>query len=166
MDFKTFVKKYSFVESEFIDDFYNIFREDYIEKYNKFLIDSELLRNLLKINNKTGFNNTIKKSYVKNIDYKIKTLKRTKKSHDQDVEIIILTPKTAKKICLSTNSKKGKEAQQYFIDLEFALYKYKNYIIDALKQKHELLLNNIDKTKNKIIKLSEKQSKKKKKLFK
>ena len=36
---------------------------------------------------------------------------------------------------LSTNSKKGKKVQQYFIDLEFALYKYKNYIIDGLKQK-------------------------------
>ena len=128
MDFQTFVKKYSFVESEFIDDFYNIFREDYIEKYNKFLIDSELLRNLLEIKNRRCFHDTIKRSYVKDIDYTIKTLKRSKKgSGGQNFEVITLTPKASKKICLSTNSKKGILVKKYFLDFEISLYKYNNY---------------------------------------
>ena len=135
MDFQTFVKKYSFVDSRFINDFYNIIKEDYIEKYSEFLIDSELLRKWLNINIRRSFNDTIKRSYVKDIDYTIKTLKRSNGRGGQNFEVITLTPEASKKICLSTNSKKGKEVQQYFIDLEFALYKYKNYIIDGLKQK-------------------------------
>jgi hypothetical protein len=53
-----------------------------------------------------------------------------------------LTPETAKKICLSTHSQKAKDVQQYFIDLELALYKYKNYIIDGMNRKIKQLETN------------------------
>ncbi len=39
MDFQTFISKYSFVNSSFVKDFYNIIK-DYIERANGFLIDS------------------------------------------------------------------------------------------------------------------------------
>jgi hypothetical protein len=48
MDFETFINKYSFVNSKFVKDFYNIIKEDYIERYNQFLIDSEILIKLIK----------------------------------------------------------------------------------------------------------------------
>jgi len=32
-----------FLNSKFVKDFYNIIKEDYIERYNEFLIDSEIL---------------------------------------------------------------------------------------------------------------------------
>jgi hypothetical protein len=44
MNFKSFILKYSFINSYFLEDFYNLIKEDYIERYNEFLIDSELLR--------------------------------------------------------------------------------------------------------------------------
>ena len=66
MDFKTFLLKYSFVNEKFVNDFYNIIREDYIERSSEFLIDSEMLRKWLKINNKQKYNDTIKKNYRKN----------------------------------------------------------------------------------------------------
>jgi hypothetical protein len=47
MNFQTFINKYSFVNSSFVKDFYNIIREDYIERANEFLIDSEILRKWL-----------------------------------------------------------------------------------------------------------------------
>ena len=47
MDFQTFINKFSFVNSSFVKDFYSIIREDYIERYNEFLIDSEILRKWL-----------------------------------------------------------------------------------------------------------------------
>jgi hypothetical protein len=34
------------------------------------------------------------------------------------------------------------DVQQYFIDIEFALYKYKNYIIEGMNKKIEQLENN------------------------
>jgi hypothetical protein len=40
MDFQTFINKFSFINSTFVKDFYNIINENYIEKFNEFLIDS------------------------------------------------------------------------------------------------------------------------------
>lgn len=71
MEFKKFILKYSSINSKFLNDFYNIIREDYIERYYEFLIDSEILRKWLQINNRRTFNDTIKRSYKKNVDYKI-----------------------------------------------------------------------------------------------
>jgi hypothetical protein len=142
MDFETFINKYSFVNSKFVKDFYNIIKEDYIERYNEFLIDSEILRKWLQINIKRSFNDTIKKSYKKNIDYKIEKVKKSEGSGGHNFEIITLTPEASKKICLSTNSKMGVQVQQYFLDLEVALYKYKNFIIDGMNKKIEQLENN------------------------
>ena len=105
MDFQTFVKKYSFVDSRFINDFYNIIKEDYIERYNEFLIDSELLRKWLNINIRRSFNDTIKRSYVKDIDYTIETIKRTKKgSGGQNFEVITLTPEAANTATIRINT--------------------------------------------------------------
>ena len=142
MNFEEFINKYSFVNSKFVKDFYNIIKEDYIEKYNEFLIDSEILRKWLQISMKRSFNDTIKKSYKKNIDYKIQKVKKSEGSGGHNLEIITLTPEASKKICLSTNSKMGSHVQQYFLDLEVALYKYKNYIIEGMNKKIEQLENN------------------------
>jgi hypothetical protein len=142
MDFETFINKYSFINSKFVKDFYNIIKEDYIERYNEFLIDSEILRKWLQINMKRSFNDTIKRSYKKNIDYKIEKVKKSVGSGGHNLEVITLTPEAAKKICLSTNSKMGGQVQQYFLDLEVALYKYKNYIIEGMDKKIKQLENN------------------------
>jgi len=142
MDFQTFITKYSFVNAHFVKDFYNIIKEDYIERYSEFLIDSEILRKWLAILNRRIFIDTIKRSYKKNIDYVIKKVKKSEGSGGQNFEVITLTPEAAKKICLSTNSKKGGQVQQYFLDLEVALYKYKNYIIDGMEKKIKQLENN------------------------
>jgi len=142
MDFKSFITKYSFVNSSFVNDFYNIIKEDYIERYNEFLIDSEILRKWLKIKNRQIFNNTIKRSYTKNIDYKLEKIKNSEGSGGQNFEVITLTPEATKKICLSTNSKIGPLVQQYFLDIELALYKYKNYIIEGMNKKINQLENN------------------------
>ena len=142
MDFETFINKYSFVNAKFVKDFYNIIKEDYIERYNEFLIDSEILRKWLEIANRRIFNDTIKRSYKKNTDYTIKKVKKSEGSGGQNYEVITLTPEASKKICLSTNSKMGGQVQQYFLDLEVALYKYKNYIIEGMNKKIEQLENN------------------------
>jgi hypothetical protein len=142
MDFETFINKYSFVNSKFVKDFYNIIKEDYIERYNEFLVNSEILRKWLEITNRRVFNDTIKRSYKKNIDYTIKKVKKSEGSGGQNYEVIMLTPEASKKISLSTNSKMGGQVQQYFLDLEVALYKYKNFIIEGMNKKIQQLENN------------------------
>jgi hypothetical protein len=97
MDFKDFILKYTFINSKFLNDFYNIIKEDYIERFNEFLIDSELLRKWLNINSRDKFLVVIKKTYKKNIDYKINKIKKCKGSGGHNYQQIILTPECAKK---------------------------------------------------------------------
>ena len=99
---------YSSINSKFLNDFYKIIREDYIEKYYEFLIDSEILRKWLQINSRRAFNDTIKRTYKKNIDYAIEKIKKSNGGGGHNFEVITLTPEAAKKISLSTNSKMGK----------------------------------------------------------
>lgn len=142
MEFQAFINKYSFVNSVFVKDFYSIIKEDYIERAHEFLIDSEILRKWLQINSRRAFNDTIKKTYKKNVDYNIEKVKKSDGSGGHNLEVITLTPEAAKKICLSTNSKIGPQVQQYFLDIELALYKYKNYIIEGMAKKIKELENN------------------------
>ena len=118
MDFKSFLVKYTTINSKFIVDFHNIVKEDYFEKYYDFLIDSEILRKWLKISIKQDFVNTIKNSYKINVDYKLEKIKKSEGSGGHNKEIITLTPEATKKICLMTKSKVGNDVRQYFIDLE------------------------------------------------
>ena len=142
MDFETFINKYSFINSKFVKDFYNIIKEDYIERYNEFLIDSEILRKWLQITTHKEFKTTIKHSYKINVDYKLEKIKKTEGSGGHNREVIILTPEAAKKICLMSKSKIGNDIRQYFIDLEIAFYKFKNYIIEGMNNKIKQLENN------------------------
>ena len=142
MDFKEFLIKYTTISKKFIEDFHNIIKEDYFEKYYDFLIDSEILRKWLQITTHKEFKTTIKHSYKINVDYKLEKIKKTEGSGGHNREVIILTPEAAKKICLMSKSKIGNDIRQYFIDLEIAFYKFKNYIIEGMNNKIKQLENN------------------------
>ncbi len=142
MDFKTFLVKYTTINTKFIEDFSNIINEEYIERYNDFLIDSEVLRKWLKISIRKEFVSNIKKNYKINVDYKIEKVKKSEGSGGHNREVIILTPEATKKICLMTKSKVGNDVRQYFLDIELAFYKFKNHIIESLNKKIEQLENN------------------------
>jgi len=142
MEFKDFLIKYTTISKKFINDFHNIVKEDYFEKYYDFLVDSEILRKWLQIENKRIFYDTIKNSYKINLDYKLEKVKKSVGSGGHNREIITLTPEATKKICLMTKSKVGNDVRQYFIDLELSFYKFKNHIIESLNKKIEQLENN------------------------
>ena len=142
MIFKDFLIKYTNINTKFIKDFSNIIQEDYLNRYNDFLIDSELLRKWLSITTHKEFKHTIKNSYKINIDFIIKKNNKTIGSGGHNKDIIILTPEAAKKICLLTKSKIGDDVRQYFIDIEVAFYKFKDHIIESLNKKIEQLENN------------------------
>ncbi len=69
MNFKDFLKKYTLINNNFIDDFYELFDENSIELNNVFVINYKLLIKWLDLKSKKGFVETIKNSYKKNIDY-------------------------------------------------------------------------------------------------
>lgn len=153
MDFKTFLIEKSNIKKSFINDFFEIIREDYFELSEKFLISSNKLQIWLNISSRKDFHDTIKRSYKNNIDYII-TKPNNKGIGKNNEKIYMLTPDCAKMILQSTKSKKGNEVRHYFIEIEKMLYKYKDFIINNLSNELNLVKNNqkpkLNNKKNKI----------------
>lgn len=137
--FKDFLKKYSLLTNEFIEDFYKIY--DYNENDNNdFIIDLDIISKWLETR-KNRLKETLNNSYVKSVDYIIKLEKNAKVSKSNK-EIILLTPDCFKRLCLLSKTKKAEEVRTYYLELEKLLNNYKNYIIEGLKKTVEILENN------------------------
>jgi phage anti-repressor protein len=151
--FKEFLLEYSTINKIFIEDFYEIIREDYFDLSDKFLVNLNNLQSWLHISSRQDFHNTVKNSYIKNKDYII--TKNNKKGIGKNNEkIYMLTPDCAKMILQSTKSKKGVEVRKYFIEIEKMLYKYKDIIIKELNNEIDKLKENQKpKISNKKLKL-------------
>jgi len=76
MDFKSFLLKNSTIKKSFIEDFYDIIKEYYFELSDKFLINSNKLQIWLNISSRKDFHDTIKRSYIDNVDYIITKQKK------------------------------------------------------------------------------------------
>jgi phage anti-repressor protein len=100
MSFSQFLIKYSTINTRFIDDYSNIFNENY--NPNSIIVDAEILRKWLKILDKPYYNTFIKNTFRLNIDYKIEKENINGKHGGQNKQIITLTPNAAKHICMSS----------------------------------------------------------------
>jgi len=101
---------------------------------NEKIVDLDKVIKWLDIN-KGMAKKTLTNSYRKNIDYNIKRVVKPTGKGGQKREIILLTIRCFKKFCQLTRSKHGDDVRNYFIDVEYTLNKYKNYIIEGLSDK-------------------------------
>lgn len=95
---------------------------------------------------------TLERTYIKDVDYKIKIIKL--KGKGRPYEEIFITPNCMKRICMLSTTKKAEEIRTYYIKIEKFLDKYKEIIIEELNKKIEILENNnkqISKTQKGII---------------
>ena len=141
VNFKDFLLENSSIKKSFINDFFEIIREDYFEISEQFLINSNKLQTWLNITSRRDFHDTIKRSYILNIDYNI-TKTNNKGTGKNNEKIYMLTPDCAKMILQATKSKKGIEVRRYFIEIEKMLYKFKDSIIKSLNNELTLVKNN------------------------
>jgi len=147
MNLSNFLKKFSTLNNDFIDDFYNIYDPD-INILNDFPINIETVSKW--INSKKGrLKETLINTYTKNIDYKI-TKEKEGKISKSNKEIIMLTPDCFKRLCLLSKTIKAEEVRTYFLELEKLIGHYKNYIIDGLKKTIQILENNTKEISQKI----------------
>jgi phage anti-repressor protein len=146
--FRDFLKKYSLLTNEFIDDFYNIYEYDENNNAN-FIIDLEVVSKWLD-SYKHKLKKTLVKSYILSFDYIIK-LEKNAKISKSNKEIILLTPDCFKRLCLMSKTRKAEEVRSYYLELEKLLNNYKNYIIKGLQKTINILENN-QKEKPKNIK--------------
>ena len=137
LSFLDFLKKYSTIPNQFLDDFFKLFNYESIDNTEKIVNGNDVIK-WLDIH-KHNLKKTLKKSYIKDVDYTISKIIKLKGKGGQTNEIIMLTIDCFKMLCQTTKSKKGKEVRRYFIDVEKLLNKYKSYIIEGLEDKVKLL---------------------------
>jgi phage anti-repressor protein len=133
LSFLNFLKKYSTIPNNFLDDFFNIFNKTTFNDSDK-IINIEIVAKWLNVQNHK-LRETLIKSYKNGIDYKIEKVNKPFGKGGQTKKIIFITSNCFKKICQLTKSKKGNEVREYFIQVESLLYKYKDYIIEGMKEK-------------------------------
>lgn len=117
--------------------FFKLFNYESIENTEK-IVNADNVIKWLEIH-KHNLKKTLKKSYIKDVDYTITKTQKLKGRGGQKNEIIMMTIDCFKMICQSTQSKKGKEVRRYFIEVEKLLNKYKSYLIEGLENKISLL---------------------------
>lgn len=133
LSFIDFLKKFSTIPNQFLDDFFKLF--DYKSGFSSDkIINLENVAKWLDVH-KYALKNTLESSYVKDVDYSISKVHKPKGKGGQKKEIIMITIDCFKTICQLTKSKKGKEVRRYFIEVEKLLFRYQEYIIQGLENK-------------------------------
>jgi phage anti-repressor protein len=153
MNLVDFLKTYSKISNEFIDDFFGMYSED--EKYD-FSIDAEKVSKWMSIT-KAHIKETLDYSYKQDIDYKIIKGKKTNKV-GKPKDTILLTPKCFKIFAMQSKSKKSVEVREYYYELELLVDRYKNYIIEGMKDKIKKLENNQRSIQRRVLFISSKLS--------
>lgn len=129
MKFIKFLKKYSVIDDEFIDDYHTFFDEKADELFwtinlydiAKWLdIKEEKLKELLTNN------------FIKEIDYII---------DKKNTNNLILSPKCCKLLCMMSESKKANLIRTYHTDLEKLIVKYKEEIVNDLDKQMNIKKN-------------------------
>jgi hypothetical protein len=137
MNLIEFLKTYTKINNEFIDDFFGLYNPN--DKYN-FSINLENIAKWMN-SNKSDLKETLVNSYKENLDYKIiKGKSNGLKGKPKDT--ILLTPKCFKLMAMQSKTKKAVQVREYYYELEQVLDQYKEYIIKGLQEKIKLLENN------------------------
>ena len=141
ISFLEFLKKYSTIPNQFLEDFFKISDYTNIDS-GDFIVNLQDVVKWLKIYKHVA-KDTLLNSYKQNIDYKIiKHKKEGGKGSGKggyNKENIMMTIKCFKKFCQLTKSKKGNEVREYFLQVESLLNKYKNYTIIGMQEKIDKL---------------------------
>jgi len=148
--FADFVKKYTLVPNKFVEDFFNVLpiNDDYDPK--AFLVSFDIVYSWLAENpdssdNKTNFKRRLTKNFEKDVDYEIRMVKKNIPGiNGREVEDIWMTVECFKKFCMKSSSTKGKQVQDYYLQLEETLRKYHVYIRKELENKIEMQRNRIN----------------------
>ena len=135
--FSDYLKKYSTINTKFIDDFFKL--HQYKFDFNEIYIDFNLVVKWLKVR-RDHLKSTLVNSYIKNVDY---TVQKGKSTGGRPMEIIYLSFDCFRRLCMLSRTMKAEEVRTYFIEIEKHINKYKDHIIDALNSKVDILQNNM-----------------------
>jgi phage anti-repressor protein len=138
--FGEFLKKYSTIPNSFIDDFFTFY--SYNTTDDDIIINYELVAKWLDVRN-NDLKKTIVRSYIENVDYKITIDRKSVGSKGgRPKEQILLSTSCFRRICMNSNTERGKEVRKYYEKIEKLLHKYKDHIIESLQKRIDILEHN------------------------
>lgn len=162
MKITEFLKKYSLIDNNFIDDFYTFFDEnkneyDYTIELGKIAYWLEVRKEHLKTLLESNFN--------ENEDYIIENTKKDGKGKGtggNNTKNVLLTYSCAKMLCMISKTPKANIIRKFYIDLEKLIITYKDSIVKDLNNQLGIKISNkeiVEKNKNKgliyILKLND-----------
>ena len=137
MNLIEFLKTFTKINNNFIDDFFSLYNSK--DKYN-FSINIDIIAKWFEIR-KDNIKKTLTESYIKNIDYK-RVKGELNGMKGKPKETILLTPKCFKLMAMQSKTKKAIQVREYYYELEQVIDQYKEYIIKGLEEKIKKLENN------------------------
>lgn len=144
-----FLKKYSLINSKFIDDFYSFYNEGKNE-YD-FTIDLQNISFWLDVK-KEHLKRLLESNFIKNQDYiETKQTIKGKGRGASNTKTVLLTYTCAKLLCMISKCEKASLIRNYYIELEKLLIKYKDEIVNSLNNQLGIKENNeiiIEKNKD------------------
>ena len=145
---KDFLKKYTAISNKFIDEYYSFYEKT---EDNKFGIKLEEVMKYLNIQNIKKLKERLRNNFSFRKDYEI--IKYTHKSmkNQKDVQYM-LSFEGFEKICMASNTEKGKAFRDYFIMLRKFIDYYKDHFANKINElaktnKHMYILM-VNKNKN------------------
>ena len=134
-----FLLSHSTINQFFIYEFFSIQKIGKDSKNKPFIMDLEIVARWLDTT-KGDLKETLKKSYIKNIDYIVNRpepnkLKTTKKVNGRPSIKVLLTVDCFKLLCMRSKTAKSEEVRKYYIELEKLVDEYKDYIINTQEEK-------------------------------
>lgn len=118
---ENFLKQFSTLPKEFIDDFFAIAKEEY--DGNDLIIDFGIICKWLNV-----ISGNLRKILLDNFedgyDYTIERKTKTKKSGGTVYYKVTVTPNCFKELCMISQTAKAKEVRKYFIEMEKIVKRY------------------------------------------
>jgi len=136
-----FLKKFSNLPIEFIEDFFIIAKENYLD--NEIIINFDIIVKWLETRK-----DDLKKLLINNFENKYDYIITKKEKNittykgKTKYEEILITPDCFKELCMISQTKKAKEVRKYFLVLEKLIKKYNDDIKEKLYDEIGLLKNN------------------------
>lgn len=135
-----YVKKYTSVPSDFIDDYFAFINESTTS--TEPVIDLDIVCKWLNVY-KYQIMQTLRKSYKKGIDYTIEKARHpTGVKYANNYKRVLISADALKNLCMLSQAKNAQAVRDYFIEIENTFIKYRNEINKALTDDLMRMRNN------------------------
>ena len=127
---KDFLKKYTAISNKFIDEYYSFYEKT---ENNKFGIKLEEVMKYLNIQNTKKLKERLRNNFILRKDYEIIEYTHKSLKNQKDVQYM-LSFEGFERVCMTSNTEKGKAFRDYFIMLRKFIDYYKDHFANKINE--------------------------------